>query len=78
LNGIALIILVGQMPKLLGYPNAAREFVPQLPEVIQAIGLAHPSTVPLGLALLAGRLILNRVAPGWCGVAQGRPGDDRG
>jgi Polyphosphate kinase 2 (PPK2) len=31
--------------------------------------LAHPSTVPLGLALLAGRLILNRVAPGGCGVA---------
>jgi high affinity sulfate transporter 1 len=63
LNGIALIILVGQLPKLLGYPSAAREFVPQLHEVIEAIGLSHPPTAALGLALLAGLLVLGRVAP---------------
>ncbi len=63
LNGIALIILVGQLPKLLGYPSAAKEFVPQLQEVIEAIGLAHPPTALLGLTLLAGLLVLGRIAP---------------
>jgi high affinity sulfate transporter 1 len=63
LNGIALIILVGQLPKLLGYPSAAKEFAPQLQEVIEAIGLSHPPTAALGLALLAGLVILGRVVP---------------
>ena len=53
LNGIALIIVVGQLPKLLGYPGAAREFVPQLQEVVETVGLSHPPTALLGLALLA-------------------------
>ena len=39
LNGIALIILVGQLPKLLGYPSEANEFVPQLHELVEQ--LAH-------------------------------------
>jgi MFS superfamily sulfate permease-like transporter len=41
LNGIALIILVGQLPKLLGYPGDAHEFVPQLQEFIERVGLTH-------------------------------------
>jgi high affinity sulfate transporter 1 len=63
LNGIALIILVGQLPKLLGYSSAAKEFVPQLQEVIERVALSHPPTAVLGLALLVGLLILGRVAP---------------
>ena len=31
LNGIALIIIVGQLPKLLGYPSEAGEALPRLP-----------------------------------------------
>jgi high affinity sulfate transporter 1 len=63
LNGIALIILVGQLPKLLGYPSTTSEFVPQLQEALGAIGLSHPPTALLGLTLLAGLLILGRIAP---------------
>jgi MFS superfamily sulfate permease-like transporter len=63
LNGIALIIVVGQLPKLLGYPGAAREFVPQLQEAVETVGLSHPPTALLGLALLAGLFLLGRVAP---------------
>jgi high affinity sulfate transporter 1 len=63
LNGIALIILVGQLPKLLGYPSAEREFVAQLQEVVETVGLSHPPTALLGLAVLAGLLILGRIAP---------------
>jgi MFS superfamily sulfate permease-like transporter len=64
LNGIALIILVGQLPKLLGYPSTAREFAPQLLEAVEAVGLSHVPTALLGLALLAGLLLLGRIAPG--------------
>src|SRR6476620_4378244 len=32
LNGIAAIIIVGQLPKLVGYPGAAQEFMPRLLE----------------------------------------------
>jgi high affinity sulfate transporter 1 len=63
LNGIALIILVGQLPKLLGYPSEAREFVPQLRELVEALGLSHPPTALLGLGLVAGLLVLRRVSP---------------
>ena len=46
--------------------------------MVQAIGLAHPSIALLGLTLLAAPLILSRVAPSSCGVAQRRLGDDPG
>jgi high affinity sulfate transporter 1 len=63
LNGIALIILVGQLPKLLGYPSEANDFVPQLQELARGVDLSHWPTALLGLSLLAGLLILRRVAP---------------
>jgi sulfate permease, SulP family len=63
LNGIALIILLGQLPKLLGYPSEAREFVPQLRELVEAASLSHLPTALLGLGLVAGLLVLRRVAP---------------
>jgi sulfate permease, SulP family len=63
LNGIALIILVGQLPKLLGYPSEAREFTAQLRELVEAVSLSHPPTALLGLGLVAGLLVLRRVSP---------------
>jgi high affinity sulfate transporter 1 len=63
LNGIALIILVGQLPKLLGYPSGANEFVPQLRELVEQLGQSHPPTALLGVAMLAGLVVLGRVAP---------------
>jgi MFS superfamily sulfate permease-like transporter len=63
LNGIALIILVGQLPKLLGYPSADNEFVLQLRELVEHLGQSQPPTALLGVAMLAGLLILRRVAP---------------
>jgi high affinity sulfate transporter 1 len=63
LNGIALIILVGQLPKLLGYASAADAFWPQLHELAGQLGLSHSPTTLLGVVLLAGLLILRRLAP---------------
>jgi high affinity sulfate transporter 1 len=63
LNGIALIILVGQLPKLLGYPGETNEFVLQLHELVAHLGMSHLPTALLGLGVLAGLLILGRLAP---------------
>lgn len=62
LNGIALIILVGQLPKLLGYPSD--EFVLQLHELVEHLGVSHLPTALLGLGVLAGLLILDLRALG--------------
>ena len=63
LNGIAIVIIVGQLPKLLGYPSEADEVLPRLLEFVQRLGQSHLPTALLGLALLAGLLALRRVAP---------------
>ena len=63
LNGIAIVIIVGQLPKLLGYPSEADEVLPQLLEFVQRLGQSHLPTALLGLALLAGLLALRRAAP---------------
>ena len=63
LNGIAIVIIVGQLPKLLGYPSEADEVLPQLLEFGQRLGQSHLPTALLGLALLAGLLALRRAAP---------------
>jgi high affinity sulfate transporter 1 len=63
LNGIAAIILAGQLPKLLGYASEARAFGPQLQELVERVGTSHGPTAVLGLVLLAGLLALRRFAP---------------
>ena len=63
LNGIAIVIIVGQLPKLLGLPSEADEVLPQLLEFVQRLDQAHFPTTLLGLALLAGLLALRRAAP---------------
>jgi sulfate permease, SulP family len=63
LNGIAIVIIVGQLPKLLGYPSEAGEALPRLLECARRLDQSHLPTALLGLLLLAGLLALRRVAP---------------
>jgi high affinity sulfate transporter 1 len=63
LNGIALIIIAGQLPKLLGYATESEAFFPKLVEVVEDIGQLHPPSLVLGIALLAILLLLRRFAP---------------
>jgi high affinity sulfate transporter 1 len=63
LNGIALVIVVGQLPKLLGYPSQAGEPLPQLLKAAQHLGRAHLPTALLGLTLMAALIVLRRLAP---------------
>ncbi|MDJ0947331.1 MAG: sulfate permease [Alphaproteobacteria bacterium] len=63
LNGIALLIIVGQMPKLLGYSSEANEFFHKLIEPFQKIDQVHLPTLGLGLALLVLMVVIRRWAP---------------
>ena len=63
LNGIAIIIIVGQLPKLLGYPSEADEVLPGLVELAERLGQFHLPTALLGLLLLAVLALLRHFAP---------------
>ena len=63
LNGIALIILAGQLSKLFGYKGEADLFWGKLVEFSQKIGATHLPTLMLGVAALGLLLALKRWAP---------------
>ena len=63
LNGIAVVILVGQLPKLFGYPSAARDTPVQLVELASRLAATHLPTAALGLGLILALLLLHRLAP---------------
>ncbi len=63
LNGIALLIVVGQLPKLFGYASDADHFFPKLAEFVETIGQAHLPTLILGLGLLILMVSIRKLAP---------------
>lgn len=63
LNGIALIVLVGQLPKLLGYGSEANGFFRKLVECIEKMGDVHLPTAMLGVVALVTLLVLKRWTP---------------
>lgn len=63
LNGIALIIVAGQLQKLFGYSGEADTFFPKLTEFVRNVSDVHMPTLTLGMGLLAGLLVLRYVAP---------------
>ena len=63
LNGIALIIIAGQLQKLFGYSGEAEEFFPKLTEFIEQLDHSHLPTLVLGLGLLTLLIVLRRIAP---------------
>jgi high affinity sulfate transporter 1 len=62
LNGIALIIIGGQISKLFGYTSEVGEFFPRLLEFFQKIGEFHLPTLALGIGLLILLLLIRRFA----------------
>ena len=65
LNGIALIILAGQLKKLFGYAGEAGGFFPQLLEFVQKLDQSHLPTLILGVGLLVSLVVLRRLVPQW-------------
>ncbi len=60
LNGIALIIIVGQLPKLFGYPAAEEEFFRKILEFFKHIDQSHWPTAALGVGLLVALVLMMR------------------
>jgi high affinity sulfate transporter 1 len=63
LNGVALIILAGQLPKLFGYRSEGGDFFGKLLEFTQKVDATHLPTVVLGGAALGLLFALKRWAP---------------
>jgi MFS superfamily sulfate permease-like transporter len=65
IHGVAVILIIGQLGKLLGLSIDAREPLPQLWEVIRELGGVSGATIALALlslaALLAFRLVMPRL-----------------
>ncbi len=63
LQGLALVIIVGQVPTLFGMPAGSGNFFQQLGALIIQLPQANPATTIIGLASLALLLALKRFVP---------------
>jgi high affinity sulfate transporter 1 len=61
MNGLAVIILVGQIPKLTGFSTDADGFIEELQAIADGFDERNATTMWLGLATLAVLLVLPRV-----------------
>lgn len=52
LSGIALLIIVGQLPKLFGYSGTSADFPGKVVELFERFDLIHWPTAVLGIATL--------------------------
>jgi len=60
INGVAVMVIAGQIEKLLGLDVAANEFLPTVKEVASELGSANGPTVVLSVCLLAVALAVRR------------------
>ena len=65
INGVAVIVIFGQLEKLLGITVDANDFVPMVEETVGDLGDLNGSTVLLSLGLLAIALAVRRFVPGF-------------
>jgi sulfate permease, SulP family len=63
IHGVAAILVIGQLPKLLGLSIDARSPLPQLWEVVRELGSVSGATVAVGAAALAILFALRLVMP---------------
>lgn len=63
LNGVAVIIIAGQLDKLLGVTVESRNFIPRIWETLLAIPRAHGWTVLLSALLIGMVLLLRKTVP---------------
>ena len=61
--GLAITIIIGQLPKLLGYPSAPGNLLDQLAHLVQSVPEMSVPTAVLGLSTVALLIILRRIAP---------------
>ena len=61
MNGLAITIIVGQLPKLFGFSTEADSFLKEVRVFVEGLGRTHTTTLIVGLATLALLLVLPRV-----------------
>ena len=61
--GIALTIIIGQVPKILGVPGGSGTFFEQLVQLIGNLGLTNPWTLAIGAGAFALILLIRRTHP---------------
>jgi high affinity sulfate transporter 1 len=62
MNGLAITIVVGQLPKLCGFSTDADGFVDELRAFVHDFGERNPTAIVLGLTTLAVLLVLPRIS----------------
>jgi SulP family sulfate permease len=62
IHGVAVVLIIAQLGKLLGLDIAAEEPLPRLAEVFREIGEASGATIGVGAACLATLLVLGRMS----------------
>ena len=70
LNGIALTVIIGQLPKLLGFSSSGENLIQEAISLVQGVlqGMTNPVTLAIGAACLAIVLIFKRRWPKIPGV----------
>ncbi|MCB1859033.1 MAG: SulP family inorganic anion transporter [Gammaproteobacteria bacterium] len=63
LNGVAIYIVVGQLPKLLGITLNSQDFFSKIAEIASRLEESHLPTLLLGTTLLAALVSLRRILP---------------
>ena len=61
LNGLAITIIAGQLPKLFGFSTDADNFIDEIREFVQGLDQTHRTTLITGLCVLAVLLVLPRI-----------------
>jgi high affinity sulfate transporter 1 len=70
LNGIALTVLIGQLPKILGFSSSGDNLIQETRSLVQGVlqGMTNPVTLAIGVACLGVVLIFKRRWPKIPGV----------
>jgi high affinity sulfate transporter 1 len=61
MNGLAITIIVGQLPKLFGFSTEADSFLKEVRVFFEGLEQTHTTTLVVGLAVLALLLVLPRI-----------------
>jgi SulP family sulfate permease len=61
--GIAMVIVIGQIPKILGVPGGSGTFFQQLAQLLGNLGLTNPVTLAIGVGAILLILLLKRTSP---------------
>ena len=62
MNGLGVVIIVGQLPKLFGFSTDASSFVGEVTAFVRGLGQTNAATLAVGMATLALLLVLPRVS----------------